>query len=224
MNNKKIKEFVLSYEDENGNNPITSVFNIMTFSKAIPFEIVKGIIVALSIYIIVNISFVSFDLNWYIIASSVIVGLIPTITLAIVASLSNISTLFIDTVNSILLGVLHPFNIIYDQYLKYNDDISKKDFLLSIIRDVIIPNVLKGIPSFFRSKINKNLYIYIDNFEDLSEENLKDDNIINKLMETIEESSKSMKRFFNYPYISFLKICTYSYFIIIILHLIFLYK
>ena len=157
MDKQQIKEFLGNYQDQDGNNPFSAGLELLTFAKWIPLHIIKGVGLALLIYIGLTLALWWLSVPWWMMMVFMIGGTIGLVFLALTGTFRFIALDLANNVSGLILGILQPIDETYDYY-KANGKIqgSKKAFAEKVISEVVIPQVfakLKILP--FRDRLEK---------------------------------------------------------------------
>ncbi len=216
MKSEDLKKF-LEQQKEGGSdsNPIMAGLSLLTFGKSIPINVIKAVVLAVLIYVLINIGLYFLGVDWWIQLIALIGGLIGGVILAFTGSIRFVAHSFIDSVSELLVGTLNPIESIYQNWqATSNEKISKKEFTMNVLQQVVVPNVLGSISKLpFKNTLSKNLSSIIGNIA--TDQNIKtqklavkevgdndddDPTFLSNMIGTIEHSASKTRRGLNAPF------------------------
>ena len=109
MNKQQIKEFLDNYQDQEGNNPFMAGLELLTFVKWIPFHIIKGVGLALLIYIGLALILGWLSVPAWMMMVFLIGGIIGLIFLALTGTFRFIALDLVNNVSALILGILQAY-------------------------------------------------------------------------------------------------------------------
>jgi len=217
MKAEDLKKFLEQQkEEDNDGNAIMAGLNLLTFGKSIPINVVKAVVFAVLIYLVINVVLYFLGVEWWIQLIALIGGFFGGAVLAFTASIRFVAHSFIDSVSELLVGTLNPIESIHQNWQATSDEkITKKEFTLNVLQEVIVPNVLGSVSKLpFKNTLAKNLTSMIGNIA--TDENIAKLNIAKKeedendddddptffsnMIGTIENSASKTRRGLNAPF------------------------
>lgn len=204
-NEKELKQFVESYTDANGSNPISAAFSLWTVAKTVPFQLIKAGLVG--VFFIM----VSFVLTWwlglpwlYFLILQILSG-IGFFFITFFAAFKFLSSFVINAIADLLSGVLSPIDDMYEVYKDSSaGNIGRVQFSKRVIREVVFPRVsdiLQFIP--MKKRISQVLSIFADRVAD-SNDNISYDQIkdssVKSMIAKINQAANTTKRITGKPF------------------------
>lgn len=201
----EIKEFVESYTDANGDNPISAAFSLWTIAKATPFQLIKA---GLFGWFFLSISFI---LGW-ILGLPFLYFLIMQITALVIfvfltffAAIKFLSSIVVNAVAELISGILSPIDDMYEVYDEASEDnLSRFQFSKKVLQEVVFPRVsdiLKFVP--MKKSISKTLSIFVSNAsvddDDVSYEEITNSSV-KSMMAKVNKAANNTKSIIGKPF------------------------
>ncbi len=201
-----IKTFVESYEDANGNNPISAAFALWTIAKSAPLQFIKaGIVAWLYLGTTITISWLV-GLPWvYMLVIQVISGFI-FLFLGFFAAVKYLSSIVIDAVAELIGGVLAPIDDMYEVYHdEGNKELGRFQFARKVMQEVIFPrlsDILRFVP--MKKRLSKTIRLFIDqaskeNAKEISYEEITNSSV-KTMMARVHRAARTTRSVVSKPY------------------------
>ncbi len=206
MNDEKFKEFVDSYQDAEGMNPISAALSLWTIAKSVPVNAIKSALVALLIYFGSLIGCYFIGLPWWMVLIVIFGGLIGLIFLLLTGFVKFISGSVISSVAELLSGLISPLDDMYDLYKENKGgDLTRTQFFKKAIREIIFPRVSDALSLLpMKNWLNKSVgtmtnFLAEENMDDLSYDDVKG-NVLKRMIAHINRAANRSKRFLGRPF------------------------
>ncbi len=162
---QNIKNFIEYYQDNNGQNPISSAFSTCQITQSAYLELFKSAAIA---WIFIGITFLlgsimDMPLDYFVPVESVAVILFFCMTFY--GAVKFLSAVVIDAVADFLGNLLFKVDGMYEAYLRNgNEGMTRFEFLMETLHSVIfpkLPSVLNFLP--MKRSLNKTISLFIHN-------------------------------------------------------------
>jgi len=212
MDSQKIKDLFDKTNGVDSKNILEAGFNLLTFTKSIPFNIIKAVIIAVLLYLVLNGLFFYLGVDWWVRIVGLVGGLIGGVFLVFTGSLKFIVSSFIDNVSDLLTGTLEPIEKVYDNYQETSDgNMNKKEFTMGVIQAVVVPNLLGAISVVpFKGSLEKNLNSFLGNMVSenaaqpkkttVVKDDNNDSNFLTNMIGSIQKGTDKTKSGINKPF------------------------
>ncbi len=172
MKNVDIQNIVGRIKDKEGRNPFIAIASLITFPKTIPLNIILSFMFSIGVYIIGLIVLSYLNAGWIIITIIALITVLPAIVFFILSFQKLTTTDLLNNIKDVLLSVVPPIQELYttlDEGQKEN--LSRGQFTLKVINEVVIPNFISLIPFLpFRKKFIKSINKAIDKLGKVNKE------------------------------------------------------
>ncbi len=206
---QQVKEFVENYKDANGDNPIAAAFSLWTIAKAVPFQLIKSVSVALLVFLITLVLGWYMDVPWGYYLLLIIGGTLGFLFLVFFGGVKFLSGIVINSVSEVLVGLISPIDDMYDVYKEYGEEnLSRSEFTKRAFQDVVFPRV-SGVLEFvpMKKSISKSVGLFTDNLsqeeDEVSYEDIKGSRLKSSIAK-INRSAKKTNRIIGKPFRFFL--------------------
>lgn len=202
---QKLQDFVDSYTDANGDNPISAAFSLWTIAKTIPIQVLKAGIVG---WFFVGISLLVawlLQLPFLYFVGLQVLAALGFVFLTFFAAFKFISDFVVNAVTELITGILSPIDDMYEVYQNSSENnLSRFQFSKKVVREVVLPRVsdiLKFIP--MKNRITKVIGVFADKVgderDDISYEEITDSSV-KSMMAKINSASKTTRSIVGKPF------------------------